>query len=288
MSNKANIYLVPHKDGQRKDGVQLGPSEIAKGIEEKTCKIIEVCCTPKEQHETTHSKSTFNCVKSLYLSILDNPSCPLHISVGGDHSIAMGSIAAVSKLKSTPTDPLIVVWIDAHPDINGPISSESGNLHGCPLSFLSGSHRSEWVQVGEGFLEEIVFPQISLKHLIYIGIRDIDESERSIVDGVKTIRVGENIKERLIKFLKDIDPTDSLPIHLSFDIDSLDPCWAPSTGTPVVGGLSPSELMQALHPIKKRVVGIDVVEVNPLICAEQSYKTVALAQQFINSFLPQS
>uniref|UniRef100_A0A673CIH2 Arginase n=1 Tax=Sphaeramia orbicularis TaxID=375764 RepID=A0A673CIH2_9TELE len=187
------------------------------------------------------------------------------VMLGGDHSLAIGSIhghaAAVGELS--------VVWVDAHADINTPMTTETGNLHGQPMSFLLRELRSKtptlpnfsWIK-----------PCVSAKNLVYIGLRDVDPAEHFILKllGVKAFSMTEvdqlgisRVMEQTCDYLCD---KVQKPIHLSYDVDAVDPSVTPATGTPVIGGLTYREGLYVTEYLCQtgRLSAVDMVEVNPL------------------------
>ncbi|KAK7040911.1 Arginase, catabolizes arginine to ornithine and urea [Paramarasmius palmivorus] len=198
----------------------------------------------------------------------------LPVTLGGDHSLAMGTI---SGTLATHPD-ACVVWIDAHADINTPETTESGNIHGMPVSFLLGIAGKvpeyDWVK-----------PALKANRLVYIGLRDVDSGEKRILkeNNIKAFSMHEVDKYGIGKVvemaLDHVNPNRDLPIHLSFDVDALDPSVAPSTGTPVRGGLTFREGHYICEAIWETglLVALDIMEVNPSLQDEASVKqTVAV------------
>ncbi|CAH1760745.1 24832_t:CDS:10 [Entrophospora sp. SA101] len=154
------------------------------------------------------------------------------LTLGGDHSLALGTVSGTLAVHHDAC----LIWIDAHADINTPESTDSGNLHGCPVSFLLGIAGKM-----EGF--EWIKPRLTPDRLVYIGLRDIDQPEKKILK-------------------QHVNPDRNRPIHLSFDVDALDPTVAPSTGTPVRGGLTFREghyICEAIHETGL-LVAVDLME----------------------------
>ncbi|KAL1853585.1 hypothetical protein VTK73DRAFT_8927 [Phialemonium thermophilum] len=192
------------------------------------------------------------------------------LTLGGDHSIAIGTIAgsarAVRERFGSNRRELAVIWVDAHADINTPETSGSGNIHGMPVSFLTGLAREEREEYFGWLREENL---ISVKKLVYIGLRDVDPGEKRILreNGIKAFSMFDIDKHgigRVVEMALAHIGSDT-PIHLSFDVDALDPMWAPSTGTPVRGGLTLREgdyICECVHQTGS-LVAVDLVEVNP-------------------------
>ena len=185
--------------------------------------------------------------------------------LGGDHSIAIGSIAG---LLSERYPDLAVIWFDAHADINTLQTTVSGKLHGCPVSFLlrvegNEEYPFDWLKQSKGWL--------TADRIGYIGLRDVEDAEQEILDELniyhapmKMIRHVGSVEECAKQLLKAIDPESKRPLHLSFDVDGIDPLFTPSTGTPVTGGLTLEEAVKIVKMIKDtgRLVSMDIVEVN--------------------------
>ncbi|TKW55548.1 Arginase [Colletotrichum tanaceti] len=197
----------------------------------------------------------------------------LTLTLGGDHSIAIGTIAGSAKAtRERLGRDIAVIWVDAHADINTPETSDSGNVHGMPVAFVTGLAKEQRPEYFGWLRDEHM---LSLKKLVYIGLRDVDPGEKRILreNGVKAFSmfdidrygIGRVMEMALAHIGSDT------PIHLSFDVDALDPMWAPSTGTPVRGGLTLREgdyICECVHETGS-LVALDLVEVNPSLAADQ-------------------
>lgn len=203
-------------------------------------------------------------VSDLGYAILENGHFPLFL--GGDHSIAMGSVSAVARHCLPRQEPLHVVWIDAHADYNTPETSPSGNLHGMPLALLCGE---------PGFDASFHGPwlgRIDPRNVTIFGARSVDRDERKLVQarGVDVIdmrRIDQLGVVASMQKVIDKARADNAHLHVSFDVDSLDPDIAPGGGTLVPGGLSYREahlMMEMLHDCGL-VGSLDVVELNPFL-----------------------
>ncbi|TNY17624.1 hypothetical protein DMC30DRAFT_429508 [Rhodotorula diobovata] len=210
----------------------------------------------------------------------------LTVTIGGDHSLAMGTVSGT--FKQHPDAALI--WVDAHADINTPLTTPSGNLHGCPVSFLMGLPGTSKEEIPEYAWIE---PVLKAERLVYIGLRDIDAGERKILkeNNIKAFSmhhvdkygIGKVVEMALEHVGKD------RPIHLSFDVDALDPTVAPSTGTAVRGGLTFREghyICEALAETG-RLVSLDIMEINPSIAAMEGdvQQTVDVGRSLIRCAL---
>ena len=182
------------------------------------------------------------------------------IFLGGDHSISIGTIGGV-----THNEPSGVIWIDAHGDFNTPDSSRSGNIHGMPLATLLGRGFPELVDVGRPG------PKLNAEDVVMIGIRDLDSEERKQLRqsgiSVYTMRdidergMGVVTREALAKL------THRKRIHVSLDVDGLDPHEAPGVGTPSSGGLTyrEAQLLMEILADSRKVSSADIVEINPIL-----------------------
>ena len=201
------------------------------------------------------------------------------LTLGGDHSIAIGTVSGVSRgIRERLQKDVAVIWVDAHADINTPESSDSGNIHGMPLAFLthlaltSGEEPFSWCSSGDRALDP--------KKLVYIGLRDLDAGEKKILreQGIKAFSMHDIDRHgigRVMDLALEYVGTDT-PIHLSFDVDALDPMWAPSTGTPVRGGLTLREgdFICESVALTGALVAVDLVEVNPKLEVKGMEETV--------------
>ncbi len=244
----------------------------------------------------------------------------LVLTLGGDHSIAIGTVAGSAKAvreRFGGSKEMAVIWVDAHADINTPETSGSGNVHGMPVSFLTGLAKGEGEEVFGWLGEE---ERISLRKLVYIGLRDVDVGEKRILreNGVRAFsmfdidrwvspfsfsssrRCGSRMLTdshsygigRVMEMALAHIGSDT-PIHLSFDVDALDPMWAPSTGTPVRGGLTLREgdfICEYVHQTGS-LVAVDLVEVNPSLAADNdlaAHETVRAGCSLIRCALGES
>lgn len=198
------------------------------------------------------------------------------LTIGGDHSIAIGTVAGVQAQYPDAC----VIWIDAHADINTPQDSQSGNLHGCPLSFVLGMDeplKSQDPQ--EANLFDWVPHCLDTSRLAYIALRDLDQFEKKILKdkhiAAYTMRHVDQygIGKVVEMALRAVNPHNKRPIHLSFDIDALDPFFAPATGTAVRGGLTWREGCYICEAVAEsgNLVAMDLVEVNPHLAETEDH-----------------
>ncbi|WP_367121619.1 arginase [Staphylococcus capitis] len=296
MNQRIEIIGAPSTFGQKKLGVNLGPDAIRyAGLLSRLKKIgldvidkgnIEVPSLDVEKFNSDQeglrnydeivtvsenlSKATSEIVKK--------GNFPL--TLGGDHSIAVGSISGISQHYKN----LGVIWYDAHGDLNVPEESPSGNVHGMPLRILAGDGPDELVNIND------FTPKVKPENIVLIGMRDLDESERKYIKdkNIKTFTMADidrfgiqEVIERSLEYLKSRN-IDGL--HFSLDVDALDPAETPGTGTRVMGGLSYRESHFALELLNesKLVTSMDLVEVNPLI--DNSNLTAEQAVALLGTF----
>ncbi|CAG8082684.1 unnamed protein product [Penicillium olsonii] len=212
------------------------------------------------------------------------------LTLGGDHSIGVGTVSGTSKAireRFSGRD-LGVLWIDAHADINTPETSLSGRLHGMPVAFLSGIAKSPKKGIFD-WLEDSHL--INMKKFVYIGLRDVDEAEQATIarTGIKAFTM-EDVKRFGIEKVMDLALDhigDETPIHASYDIDSLDPEWAPSTGFPVASGLALDEGVYVAKRLYQsgNLIALDLVEINPDVATSQLNVTVEAGCKLIKSAL---
>lgn len=193
--------------------------------------------------------------------------------LGGDHSIALGSISGVAKVHQ----PLGVIWVDAHGDFNTEETTPSGNVHGMILAALAGLGDKHLTDVG-GWS-----PKLDKNRIVIIGARNLDTGEQDLLraNNIHVFTMS-NIDRRGISVIMqeaiEIAGANNAPIHLSLDMDSLDPNEAPGVGTPVRGGLSYREAHFAMEMISDcgRMVSMDVVEVNSILDRENATALLAV------------
>ena len=206
--------------------------------------------------------------------------CPL--VVGGDHSLAAGSVAGSARALAERGEPLGLIWLDAHADINTPATSLSGNVHGMPVAHLLG--------LGDPALSRLAGTAAAVKaeHLVYVGLRDLDDAEKAMVRelGIRAFTMRE-IDERGLRAVMDdamtIATRGTGGVHVSCDADWVDPQEAPGVGTPVHGGATLREAhlaMEILHDANV-MVAMDLVEINPIL--DHRNATAELAAELIAS-----
>ncbi len=218
------------------------------------------------------------------LSALEKGGLPLVL--GGDHSLAAGSVAATAEFVRREEKPLGLIWVDAHGDINTPASSTSGNVHGMPLASLLGPEPAELSRIG-GFS-----PKVLPQHTVLIGIRNLDAREKEILrtSGARVFTMKDIDRSGIASVTEQalsIAGTGTGGIHVSFDLDVCDPAIAPGVGTPVKGGLDYREAHMVMEMIADSGLlrALDLVEVNPIL--DDRNTTAVLGAELASSALGQ-
>jgi len=218
------------------------------------------------------------------LAALEKGGFPLVL--GGDHSLAAGSVAATAEFLRRDGMPLGLIWVDAHGDMNTPASSGSGNVHGMPLASLLGSEPAELSRIG-GFS-----PKVLPEHTALIGIRNLDEREKQIVrDSRVRIFTMKDIDRSgiaaVIEQALAVAGAGTAGVHVSFDLDVCDPAIAPGVGTPVKGGLDYREAHTLMEIVADSGLlrALDLVEVNPIL--DDRNTTAILGVELASSALGQ-
>ncbi|KMQ85606.1 arginase- mitochondrial-like protein [Lasius niger] len=298
-SGKVGIIGVPFDKGQEKEGVARGPDAIraAKLIDELKSLELDVQDYGDVLYDANNIGDVNNMSHLGYVA-----SCTSRLSkqvrqvlrdgrqvltIGGDHSLSIGTIDGHVKEKQD----VAVIWVDAHADLNTNKTSVSGNVHGMPVALLTSELADYWPYL-PGM--DWQMPMLSIRNVAYIGLRSVDRYERLVIENFGIAAFGMEDIERygihdvMHMALNKVDPYNSKSLHVSFDIDALDPLEAPSTGTPVRGGLSLREAIHLMEEIYRthRLSAIDLVEVNPQIGSVQDVKiTIEAAIHIIQAAL---
>jgi arginase len=289
---KLSIIGMPMDLGQMRRGVDMGPSAIRyAGIYERLDKLFdeikdlgdipigrpEVVIDPNTNLKNLHLIAEKNEVLATKVAkVVEEGSFPLVL--GGDHSIAIGTLAGLARYYKS----LGVIWFDAHGDLNTVETSTSGNIHGMPLAVSLGWGHKLLTQIA-GFK-----PKVKAENIVIIGARSLDDGEKRLIKekGIKVFTMHEidrlgmtKVMEETISFLR--DKTDG--VHLSFDLDGLDPSDAPGVGTPVNGGVSYRESHLAMEMLSESsmITSAEFVEVNPIL--EEKNKTALAAVALMGS-----
>jgi arginase len=291
INNNIHVIGMQMDLGASKRGVNMGPLAIRySGLMEKLAELgftahdrgdIVAGEPETDNPKMKNFKPIFESNKSLFNNVTDSlKHGAFPVILGGDHCVAAGSIAATNN----HFNKVGVIWVDAHGDFNNDESSPSGNMHGMPLSALTGFGPDKMVS----FMEKIKY--VDPNNVAVVGGRDIDPGERKQMaeSGVHVFSIHDvdvlgmaEVMRRAIEIAS--NGTDG--IHVSFDVDAITPEEAPGVGTPVHSGLTVREAFLAaeLVAMSEKLVALDMVEINPIL--DERNKTGILACELILAFL---
>ncbi|HVA27732.1 MAG TPA: arginase [Candidatus Baltobacteraceae bacterium] len=286
-ATRVDIIGVPMDLGASRRGVDMGPSAIRYAKLHDALRALGLAEIVDHGNLSVPIRESLEALdaSAKYLGVI-NDICEqlaglvvesiaadgIPVVLGGDHSIAMGTLAGLTRARKAPPG---LIWIDAHADINSPESSPSGNVHGMPL----------WFALKHGYaLRETT---------VQIGLRDVDSMEKKLLreSGVRAFSMADVDKLGMVRVMEkalEIVGAGGRPIHMSFDMDGIDPSEAPGTGTPVKGGLSYREAHLAMEMAfeSHQLGSIEMVEINPIL--DTRNQTAALAVGLICSGLGKS
>ena len=287
---KIRVIGVPLDLGQSRRGVDMGPSAVrVAGLEARLEALghvvedagnISVAIAEQKKEGDPHAKYlkeiTATCTKHAELVLKTLESGKVPVVLGGDHSVAVGTVAGVAEFYRRQNQKIGLIWIDAHTDINTPESSPSGNVHGMPLAATMGLGPAELANIF-GFS-----PKVSPENCVLVGVRDIDAVEKANVRraGIEVFTMRD-IDERGMRTVMEealrAAGRGTAGYHVSLDMDWIDPEDAPGVGTPVRGGATYREAHLAMEIIADhgRMASFEIVEVNPVI--DEHNRTADLA-----------
>lgn len=298
MIRKLALLGVPMDLGGTHRGVDMGPSAVriaglAEAVERFGLPFEDrgnVAVPHAESREPKNESARFlgeiaRCCarqRRRVEGILDDGAFPLVI--GGDHSIAMGTVAALSSWHQRRGERIGLLWFDAHGDMNTPESSPSGNIHGMPCAVCVGRGHPDLLALGDRR------PMVDPDKTAIVGVRDLDARERNEVreSGVHVFTMRDvdmlGISEVMRRALA-IVTADTAGFHLSFDLDGTDPSVAPGVGTPVRGGTNfrESHLVMELAAESGKLLGLEMTEINPIL--DERNRTAEVAVELILSAL---
>lgn len=272
-----NVILVgaPMDAGKRRQGCRMGPDAYrVAGLQEaltdlghQVTDIGNVSADPSDVPEHPHLVALPECVGwtgALSRAAQETAPKGLPIFMGGDHALSMGTVAGMAAHANRIGRPLFVLWLDAHSDFHTPDSTGSGNLHGTPVAYFTG-------QPGFDAFPPLAAP-VPTDRVGMIGLRSVDPAERARLEQDQAMLADmrsideHGIKAPLIAFLDRVRAANGL-LHVSLDVDFLDPSVAPAVGTTVPGGATEREahlVMELLHE-SGLVCSLDLVELNPFL-----------------------
>ena len=291
MPEKVRIIGVPMDLGASRRGVDMGPSALrVAGLQPRLKQLgrqvedignIQVRQPEEQPHGEKKARflgeiaETCKLLAETVKKTLDEDLFPLVL--GGDHSIAAGTVAGVAAHFHKESKRIGLIWLDAHGDMNTPETSPSGNIHGMPLAAIMGSGPAELTGLA-GFV-----PIVEPRSVSLVGIRDLDTKERRFAkeSGVHVFTMRDidergmrEVMAEALRFAGD----DTAGIAVSLDMDFVDPADAPGVGTPVRGGVTYREAHLALEMIAdtRSMVSFELVEVNPVIDLHNTTATLGV------------
>lgn len=291
MAEKIRIIGVPMDLGASRRGVDMGPSALrVAGLQARLKQLgrqVEdigniAVKQPEEQHygekNAKYLDEIAETCKGLAETVrkaLDADLLPLVL--GGDHSIAVGTMAGVASYLHKQSKRVGMIWLDAHGDMNTPESSPSGNVHGMPLASIMGYGPAELTGLAD------VKPMVEPRNVVLVGVRDLDSKERRLMkeSGVHVFTMRDidergmrEVMAEALRFAGD----DTAGVAVSLDMDFVDPSDAPGVGTPVRGGVTYREAHLALEMIadSRSMVSFELVEINPVIDLHNTTATLGV------------
>ncbi|MFC0523806.1 arginase [Pontibacillus salicampi] len=292
MNRQLSIIGAPMDLGQNRRGVDMGPSAIRyAGIVERLEQLeydiedlgdVAIPRPDRKEEQKSHLRNLKEVAEgnaNLARTVDDEVNKGrFPLIIGGDHSIAIGSLAGIAKHYNQ----LGVIWYDAHGDLNTESTSPSGNIHGMPLAVSLGIGHEELVNI------ESYQPKIKPENIVIIGARSLDDGEKELIQdkGIKVYTMHEidrmgmtSVIQESVDYLQ--DKCDG--VHLSLDLDGLDPQDAPGVGTPVMGGMSYRESHLAMEMLAEAdmITSAEFVEVNPIL--DEKNKTASVAVGLMGS-----
>jgi len=280
MARTVHIHGVQLDLGGGRRGVDMGPSAVRiAGLGERLaslgCVVIDrgdlsapipetrVARDPKKRYIREIARVCQRLYQQVYHSL---SSGALPVVLGGDHSLAAGSVAASADYAAADKRDIGLLWIDAHGDMNTPDTTVSGNVHGMPLAALLGNEPAELSRIRQRVA------RVRPDRTVIIGLRDLDQLERDRIktSGVHVFTIKDIDRHGIATVMKRaiaLAGKDTAGIHVSFDVDVCDPTVAPGVGTPVRGGLDYREAHMVMEMIADsgRMMALDLVEVNPIL-----------------------
>ncbi len=291
-NDKITIIGVPNDLGQARRGVEEGPralraAGLAAALEKLGYEVVDAGDVPvyrfrkNDGHQKLKNLDSVVRVNEKLAAVVDGviKEKRFPLILGGDHSIAIGALAGISKNYKN----LGVIWFDAHGDLNTAETTLSGNIHGMPLAAGLGFGHFRLTSL-YGY-----WPKVKTANVIIVGARSLDPGEEELIEriGIKTFAAAEIKKNGIAETTRAVishfrEKADG--VHLSLDLDVLDPAAAPGVGTPVAGGLSYEETLAAMRILARSglVTSLEVVEVNPRL--DEDERTVKAAAGLIEGF----
>ncbi len=284
------VIGVPLDLGSGRRGVDMGPSAIRiAGLGERLaalgCDVSDqgdIAAPSPETHDPRDPTKKFvreiaRVCQDLYLQAFQaHRDGALPIVLGGDHSLAAGSVGASADFAAAEQRTIGLIWVDAHGDMNTPATTGSGNVHGMPLAALLGDEPAELATIGHGA------PKVRPETTVLLGVRNLDDLEKQRIrdSRVHVFTMRDIDREGIAVIMAralELAGAGTMGVHVSFDLDVCDPAIAPGVGTPVKGGLNYREAHYVMEAVAEsgRLMALDLVEVNPILDAQNQTATLA-------------
>ena len=288
------VIGVPMDLGASRRGVDMGPSgmrlaNLAEHLERLGLTVDDVgnVVVPDRTSIARGLTARLAAITDVCAQVADLTSAAVRAGVrplviGGDHSLAAGSVAGTATALAERRQRLGLIWLDAHGDLHTPATSTSGNVHGMPVAHLLG--------LGDARLSHLasIFPAILPEHLVFVGLRDLDDAEKALIAerGLHAFTMRDIDERGLRSVMAEavaIATRGTGGIHVSCDADWIDPGEAPGVGTPVRGGATLREAHLAMEIIHDSgaMLAMDLVEINPIL--DRQNHTAELAAELIAS-----
>lgn len=290
MNNRVSLIGVPSDIGASDRGASMGPEALRvagivetlqkQGYEVRDAGNVVGPLNPEQppangyRHLQENIEWAGNIQAAIYKELCDG-SFP--IMMGGDHAMSIGSIAAIARYCADKNKPVCMLWIDAHADYNTNKTSPSGNIHGMPVAVATGVGHPDLLAVGH------TIPMVKPENVYQIAIRSVDQNEKKLVinSGISVYdmrRIDEiGIRQTMQEILHDVSDKGA-HLHVSFDVDSLDPSIAPGVATTIPGGLSYREAQLCMEMVHDSGLmgSLDIAEINPALDTNNSTAKIAV------------
>jgi arginase len=275
-----HLLGVPLDLGGGRRGVDMGPSAVRiAGLGERLagmgCVVVDrgdlptpipetrIARDPKKRYIREIARVCQRLYQQVYQA-LEEGAMP--IVLGGDHSLAAGSVGASADYAAARGGEIGLIWVDAHGDMNTPATTTSGNVHGMPLAALVGNEPAELARLGRRT------PKVRADRTVLVGIRNLDDLEKTQIReaGIHVFTMKDIDRHGIATVMKralTLAGKSTRGIHVSFDLDVCDPAIAPGVGTPVKGGLDYREAHMVMEMVADsgRLMALDLVEINPIL-----------------------
>lgn len=290
MTDKVSLIGVPSDIGASDRGASMGPEALrvaglAKMLAKQGCNVRDIGdltgpenpeLPPKDgyRHLDENVAWANKISDAIYSEMIDGH---FPIMMGGDHAMSIGSVAAVAKYCAEKNRPICILWIDAHADYNTNDTSPSGNIHGMPVAVATGLGHPDLLSVGHAI------PMVAPENVYQIAIRSVDHNEKKLVieSGINVYdmrRIDEiGIRQTMQEILHEVSEKGA-HLHVSFDVDSLDPSIAPGVATTIPGGLTYREAQLCMEMVHDSGLmgSLDIAEINPALDTNNSTAKIAV------------